>query len=316
MRIARLAHPRTVAREISQLRSLLRASAHVGGPQTLRSLSADIDCVAHILREPPQPIARSTGRTRLIAFQRLIQMLCAREGRTPYIELARLDALLPSRQTSHWHRVGTLVAGTKNRQRPLGPTLLEADLRRIVANASTTDSPQTSRDRALVALHCFTGLRPEEIIALKWENVLAPPNTSGFYGPVALITRNARELMLPILMPAATHLALYAQECGNDVHHLSGVMFCSHMTGTKALSYRAARNIVQHACLRANLPAMAASELRAACAYWLKAQGLSSHESAKVMGFAKVRTFDRLTARHEALAAQRRVQELTIDGDS
>ncbi|MDP9364898.1 MAG: hypothetical protein M3Q10_11865, partial [Chloroflexota bacterium] len=63
------------------------------------------------------------------------------------------------------------------------------------------------------------------------------------------------------------------------------------------------------ACRRAGLPAAEASEVRAGCAHWLRAQGLSEHEVAAALGLARVRSVDRLLARHAALDAQRRVRE-------
>jgi hypothetical protein len=49
--------------------------------------------------------------------------------------------------------------------------------------------------------------------------------------------------------------------------------------------------------------------LRAACAHWLRSQGLSDHEVAPVLGLAQVRSVDRLLRHHAALDAQRRVKE-------
>jgi hypothetical protein len=79
-----------------------------------------------------------------------------------------------------------------------------------------------------------------------------------------------------------------------------------------ALSYRTARDVLRAACRRAGLPAVETVELRAACAHWLRTQGLSSHEVAAVLGVARVRTVDRLLQRHAALDAQRCVREMLV----
>ena len=67
------------------------------------------------------------------------------------------------------------------------------------------------------------------------------------------------------------------------------------------------------ACQRAGLPPAESAELRAGCAHWLRAQGLSEHEVASVLGLARVRSVDLLLARHAALDAQRRVREQLSD---
>jgi predicted transcriptional regulator len=53
------------------------------------------------------------------------------------------------------------------------------------------------------------------------------------------------------------------------------------------------------------VPPAESAALRAGFAHWLRTQGLSDHEVASVLGIARVRTVDRLLARHAALDAQR-----------
>ena len=59
-----------------------------------------------------------------------------------------------------------------------------------------------------------------------------------------------------------------------------------------------------------HLPPIESVDLRAACAHWLRSQGLSDHEVAAVLGLARVRSVDRLLRRHAALDAQRAVREV------
>src|SRR5947207_3022068 len=63
----------SVRREMSQLRALAREAGTASQPASLRALFADLTLVARVLREPSRMIARSTGRTRLLAAQRFIQ---------------------------------------------------------------------------------------------------------------------------------------------------------------------------------------------------------------------------------------------------
>jgi hypothetical protein len=114
-------------------------------------------------------ISRSTGRTRLRAIHRFMRIVGPRLGRVPEADVAALDALLPARPDASWHSAGTLVAGTAGRRRRRGPTLDGADLQRIVDAVGNRGVELDVRDRALAAVACFSGLRIEEALALRWR---------------------------------------------------------------------------------------------------------------------------------------------------
>jgi integrase len=276
----------------------------------LRALFADLDLIARVLREPTSLIARSTGRARLLAVQRFIQIMGPGLGRDLAVDLAALDAQLPARRSTGWHTTGTLVAGTTGRRRRRGPTLGAADLRRIVDAAGSGESGQAPRDRALVALHCFSGLRPEEIVRLRWEDLAPELTASGRYGLTARVERNGRHVRLLLPGPASDAVEALADVTGGTIEHSSGPVFCARGASGHGLSYRAARDVLQDVCRRAGLPRVDSVALRAACAHWLRSQGLSDHEVAAVLGLAKVRSVDRLLQRHAALDAQRAVREV------
>src|SRR5260370_39095351 len=80
LRVQKGVSARSVAREISQLRTLVRASAVIGGPDTLTALFADLVQLARIIHTPPTPISRSTGHARLLAVQQFIRVARRREG--------------------------------------------------------------------------------------------------------------------------------------------------------------------------------------------------------------------------------------------
>ena len=63
--------------------------------------------------------------------------------------------------------------------RPRCPTLDASDLWRIVDAADTRASGSAPRYRALVALHCFSCPRPEEIVRLRWEDLATELTASG-----------------------------------------------------------------------------------------------------------------------------------------
>jgi integrase len=311
-RDAERAHPRSVARDLSQLRALVRASREVGGPDRLETLVTEVRALAWVLREPPTPIARSTGRARLIAAQRFIAFVRRRQGCDPSADLARLDMLLPRRKTTGWHDAGTMIGGTPTRVRRRGPTLDAADLRRLVDAAGMGEGRHAGRDRALVALQCFSGLRIEEIVRLRWEDLTTELTATGYYGLTAAIVRKDRYLRLPLPGPAAEMLAALAESLGGSIGTLTGPVLRASGPLEHALSYRTARDILRAACRRAGLPPVETVELRAACAHWLCTQGLSIHEVAAVLGIARVRTVDRLLQRHAALDAQRCVREMLV----
>jgi hypothetical protein len=140
-RTAEGAHPRTVKREMSQLPSLVREASAVDPTQTLRTLLADIELLARLLREPVTTTSRATGRSRLLAVQRFLRILAQSHGRDPVRDLVALDARLPARRPTGWHTTGALVAGAPGRRRRRGPTLDAADLRRIIDAAGAGGAP-------------------------------------------------------------------------------------------------------------------------------------------------------------------------------
>jgi integrase len=308
-RLVQGASPHSVRREVSQLRAIIREAQAVDPSVTPPTLLANIHLVACVLREPHVPIARSTGRARLLAAQRFIRIMGPKLGRDPATDLATLDVLLPARRSAGWHTTGTLVAGSPDRRRRRGPTLDAADLRRLVDAAGSGHPAVAARDRALVALHCFTGLRPEEIVRLRWGHLSTELTASGHYGVTAAIERSGRQVSLLLPSPAADALTALAANAQSS-ESLSGPIFRSRGTSDTPLSYRAARDVLQDACRRAGLPIVESTALRSACAHWLRSQGLSDHEVANVLGLARVRSVDRLLQRNVTLDAQRTVREI------
>ena len=309
-RLAQGASQPSVRREVSQLRAVMREAGSVDPLVTLRTLVADPALIAQALREPRTPIARTTGRARLRAVQRFIGLMGRTLGRDPAAGLTTLDVLLPARRSAGWHTTGTLVAGTPGRRRRRGPSLDAADLRRIVDATGMTASPYAQRDRALVALHCFTGLRPEEIVRLRWEDLATELTVNGHYGLTATVERNGRHVRLLLPGPASDTVEALARERGGTVESLSGPVLCARGAPARPLSYRAARDVLREACRQARLPTVDSTVLRSACAHWLRTQSLSDHEVAAVLGLARVRSVDQLLRRHAALDAQRAVREM------
>jgi hypothetical protein len=108
-RLATGANPRTVAKEVSQLRSLAHCeSAGTADSPTTRFSTPE--ALAKALLEPGTTIARSTGRARLVAAQRFLRLCSAELGiddSTWFVDV--LDQLLPQGPRQGWHSAGTLV---------------------------------------------------------------------------------------------------------------------------------------------------------------------------------------------------------------
>jgi integrase len=204
------------------------------------------------------------------------------------------------------------VAGAPGRRRRRAPTLDAADLRRLVDAAGSGPSHQAPRDRALLALYCYSGLRPEEIVRLRWEDLSTEMTASGHYGLTVAAERDSRRWRLLLPGPASDAIEALAGAVGGSVECLTGPVFCARGAPGRPLSYRAARDVLQDAFCRAGLPAVDSAALRSACAHWLRSQGLSDHEVAAVLGLARVRTVDRLLRHHMALDAQRAVREMLV----
>jgi len=303
------AHPRSIAREVSQLRSLAREAGRGSTPLPLVDLFHDLNALARVLCEPSLPISRSTGRVRLIATQRFIAATSPIFGRDAGTDLARLDALLPARPRTGWHDAGTLVAGTRTRRHRRAPTLSPFDLLRILEFVpSDGEAFRAVRNCALVALHCFSGLRAEEIAALHWEGI-EHQVVDGAIEIAAWVERDSRRVRLPIPGPAAAAMTAYENLMHDRAGACVGAVFRRDLSNPRPLGYRAVRDVVVRACREAGYGPVASVELRAAFAAWLRSRGLSDHEVAEVLGVARVRSVDRLLARHVALAAQRAVRE-------
>jgi len=309
-RLATGAHPRTVSREVSQVRSLARAR---GDSMPLVELFAEAGTLAQALLQPAATIAASTGRSRLIACQRFVRE-CGPAVGIPDAEafLAGLDELLPARTHREWHSAGLIVAGTKARRCPQGPTLYPADLERIVCEGGSSNGARGRRDRALVALHCYSGLRPDEIVGLRTSQLVADATTEQL---TIEMRRTGRLLRLPLVAPAAGPLLQLCFDYSEvePCHRRAVCVFRRTERHDTPLSSRAARKIVQRACSRAGFPLATAVDLRAAFAYWLKLRGLSDHEAASVLGLKQVKSLDVLLRPHAALDAQRRAREVLAE---
>ncbi len=302
----------TVEKEVSQLKSLFREAQRRNF--TPSTIFRNPGILSDILLHPSTWISASAGRTRLIAAHRFVA-LCGADVEVPdaHAFMSSLDALLPSKGNGSWHDAGTIVAGAKSRRRPRNPTLSPAELKLLVEKAFPGSNYRDIRNRSLLALHCFTGLHPREIVTLKTRQLFRDHEPTPM---LVEVWRSGRPLRLRIINDAMFHLKTHL--ANQPPVGPEGYVFPRGRCDPKPLTSRAVRDTVREACSRVGVPAMTAAELRSAFAYYLRASGLSDHEVASVLGVRKVRTVDRLLARHLEHDAQRRVHEIlptvTMDG--
>ncbi len=192
-----------IATERSHLRSLVHASAFLGGPDTLTALLCAPEQLARVLVAPPTPISRSSGLGRLRAVQKCLQLLGPSHRWDILTTLSAINVQLPRHPVHNWHSTGLHVAGAFVRQRAPTPTLEQDDLIRLICAAGMGKSAiKATRDTAIVALLCFTGLRAQDLPTLLWEDVFPAVLPDGQVGLVMRCTRRDSSAQLPVLGPA------------------------------------------------------------------------------------------------------------------
>ena len=252
-RLKQEATPNTVKRELAMLRTLARQVSPNGREASVIALLRAPMQVAAVLVEPPDDVAQGTVRARLVAFQRFVTIIGPLFGRNPRVDLDALDGQLPRARASGWHTAGVRVGGSKARRQPTGPVLGSADLDRIVKAASLTARP--ARDALLVTLHCFSGLRPEEIVGLTWEQLIHDElRPDGRFGLVVSVRRGSRDVRL--LLPDVVRDALDAHASATEplARPLCRPVFIASQRTGRPLGYRAARKILRWRLPRRGVP--------------------------------------------------------------
>ncbi len=295
-RVAEGASPSATATEVSQLRSLVHASALVDGPATLAALLGAPVRLAQLLVTPPAPISRSCGRSRLLAIQRFWRLLHSTLGWNVVDLTAELDGELPRSAARDWFATHLVVGGDLRQRRSPTPTLSPALL---------------MRHAAILALLCFSGLRMQDLAVLTWDDLIAVILPSGQVGQAIRLVRRGTLVQLLLLDPAME--ALRAWEAFRKAEGFrSGAVFCALPGPSRPLGYQSLRRIVRAACCAVGLPPEVASDLRSTFAYWLHCNGFTPHQIAALLGVAHVRTVDALLRGHLALDAQRRARSALI----
>jgi integrase len=301
----------TVRKEVYQLRSIIREAHRIDPAFTLSKIAHNLNIVATILIGPAEAITESTARTRLVAVHELLTYLAhdVEGGASSAALIAHLDALLPARTTRRWNLAGTLLSGSKTRRRPRHPCLDRADLQRLIENAGAGGGYIGVRDRALVTLLTFSGIRISELVMVGWHDLDLVLRPNGSLRRTLAVERGRSAITLPLL-PLAAEAVSDLQRA----HELLGVALVGPLLRRSAatpspLGERRVKQILAEACRCAGLPAVELAEIRSGLAWSLLVDGFSEPEVMRILGLRDARSLDRLVAPHRALVAQRRVGE-------
>lgn len=280
--------------EASQLRSVARESAGLGGVGSLPAALEDTRTLVRVLTAPTARPSASTAARRLGAIA--AAMLLAWGEKEGLRRVEHLDSRLPRRGRIDWYESGVALAGDTKRRRPTGPTIEPADLARIVEAAGR--GHHALRDRAFVATTCFSGLTSEEVRTLDWQRLRWESAVETW---TVFVVRGSSRTRLPIFGTAVSLLARLRLVVPAD----STAVFAGPRG--EPITERQARRIVQGACARAGFPLASRADLLSAVTAHLSGEGLTEHQIAIALGVAAVGTIDRRLERHRALDAQRRI---------
>lgn len=288
----------TVRGERSQLRTVAREAQRNGSNGGLGQILSDPAVLARVLTSPAKPLSASTAFIRLGAINAaLLLRFGDQEGQR---RIDALDASLPKRTGTDWWESGVVLAGHPSRRRAQSPTIEPADLAVIVARAGDGKRHiRVVRDRALVATHCFSGLRTGEIRTLRWDQLVWEPGAESY---AVRLPRQGVQVKLPIFGPAAALLARWRLLTTAQTYVFSN-------PSGEPFTRRQVRRIVQSACQSAGFGNADSATLTSAAAAYLSSFGVRDHEIAMALGIRDMRTVNRLLRPHQRLQAQRSVRD-------
>ena len=275
--------------EVSQLSREARA---VEGLTTLADAIGNVPCLVRILTMPRERPSAATASRRLSAIQHAMMLLLgADDGRRGIVELR---ARLPQRDLTDWHESGVVIAGDTKRRRPTCPSISPADLVTIVQ--SVAECRHATRDRAIVAVHCFSGLTAAEIRTLSWDSVRWENEFETWSVAVKRGDTRTRLAIFGAAVPLLAQLRLRDSPGDRTVFR--------NPRGTPLTSVQL-RRVVGAACERAGFPGATRADLLSAITTYLHEAGFTEHQIAIALGTHTVATIDRRLRPHLALKAQR-----------
>jgi len=297
----------TVRTECDYLRGMVFASISLGGPTTLEALRDDPQTVAKILREWPR--TRGTLNTMLAAMLRLIDFTVDDVPEAERLKEQVQAGLYPRPSGNRsWNVLPRTVGGSRRVQRRR-PVLSQADILKIVdaASVASPDDETVLRDRAIVALACWSGISPYELPTLRWEQLLGHRSTAEapWCATIHDVAHHGRLVCIPVVEDAAPYLRDLVAAASMGRGRLSGYMFRRSRGKEHPLTYSMTRRIVRLAVQNAGLPACDDTTLKRAYATYLKQRGLNDYAIRDALGLKTMASVESHLLQHRWSAAQR-----------
>jgi integrase len=211
-----------------------------------------------------------------------------------------LEAYFPGRLSPKQHLVDLDLGGDRRgvRGRLL---LLPPEVERLIEAID----PLNTRDRALLATLCGSGLRPAEVLALDWDQLVAMEATGTT--DVWRIPRVGSGRDVPLNRTARDRLFTWHRQAGELG---SGPVFMRGYGRPRRLSVSHARYVVDNACDVAGLPVPDLRHLRLHFALVLERRGWRDEAIARGFGFKQTFNFRRAVEPFRELRAQLRAAEV------
>jgi integrase len=300
--------PGQADKQIRHLRWLLRQSMSLGGPANLVELSEQPDLCARILREPGGASHDQVSRCHqaLADFLRL----------TFDADLAgqRLEAIevqLIARRIKGWYQAERVAGGRRTREESRR-LMFGTDLLALTEAAGEEKSGERAlRDRCLVALLCWSGLRTGEIVSLLWEQMLwEDPRPDDPFTAWVRCSRDGRQLTVPVHRRAAEPLALlYAMTKRIMNRQPEGRVFRTLRGPYAPLGYRSLREILDEALAKRELRATRGDLLAAFADYLMAAHGCTVPDLATILGYKQAESVQGLLRSHRAWRLNRKADQ-------
>jgi hypothetical protein len=266
--------------ELSHLRTAVYASISLGGPDTLRGLLYDPRMTARVFRE--WRLSHLALTTYACTFLRCIDLTVDDPQRAAVLREAVEEGLFP-RARAGWYLAPRMTGGARYRGRPRF-TLWPGDLEKLVncAGARADREAWRRRDRAIMAVRCWSGLWRRDLPGLTWGRVQFVEGDGIWCAVVHEVQRYGQHLAIPVLVEARPFLldllALRDSEGEQDLDYVFRNVGMGRQgdlsVGSAPLGGQTFHRVLKQAAEAAGLPGCDDAALRRAYAALLKARGL------------------------------------------
>ena len=186
--------------------------------------------------------------------------------------------------------IANIQAPKKNKSlpRPISPNDIDA----LLSSFDDARDPLELRDRSLVWLMYYTGVRVSEVVNLQMDSLLLLPPAS-----VRVIGKGNKERILPIPSHAEIFLREYLDHGRQELAQNSATAAVYLTSRGKPITRQSAWNIIKNAAIRANLSQQISPHtLRHSFATHLLRGGIHLKEVQEFLGHANLSTTQTYTA--------------------